>query len=258
MNELQKVEQAQPVANTEIKQNVSSPMRLVEMAISQNADIDKLEKLMDMQERWDAKQAEKSFNDAMSKFQAECPVIKSHKSGGSFKGGGGYMYAPIGDIVEQVRDTMAKHGLSYRFEQAQNGAEITVTCVATHVDGHSVRLSISGNPDASGSKNSVQSVGSTITYLRRYTLTGVFGIVTGDADTDARVGASQVVKGASVKQAQQIVDLCSELGIEEQKFMQVVSSRLNFAGVITSYMQLTDEQADFAISMLKDKMERPQ
>jgi len=245
-NEIQRID----TDNHPVQQQVSSPTRLIEIAINQNADIDKLEKLMAMQERWDAKQAEKAFNDAMAKFQAECPVIKSQKSGHNYK------YAPIGDIVEQVRETMAKHGLSYRFEQSQNGAEITVTCVATHVDGHSVKLSISGNPDTSGSKNSVQSVGSTITYLRRYTLTGVFGIVTGDTDTDARVEASKTVKMASVKQAQEIVDLCSALDVNEQQFMQFVSSRLNFAQTITSYMQLTEEQAGFAIFALKDKMER--
>ena len=244
-NEVQVIESNQSIQ----KVDQQSPSRLIELAISSNADVEKLEKLMVMQERWDAKQAEKAFNEAMSRFQSDCPVIKCQKQGHNYK------YAPIGDIIEQVRDTLARHGLSYRFEQLQNGSEITVTCVATHACGHSVRLSISGNPDTSGSKNSVQSIGSTITYLRRYTFTGVFGIVTGDLDTDARVDASKTLKFATIDQATQIINLCTALGRDESQFMSYISSRLSFAGAITSYLQLTDEQAEFAISLLRSKME---
>ncbi|QSM00623.1 ERF family protein [Oceanospirillum phage vB_OliS_GJ44] len=234
---------------TQLAQPVQqSPSRLIEMAISSNADIEKLEKLMEMQERWDAKQAERAFNDAMSRFQAECPVIESHKQGHNYK------YAPIGDIIAQVKDLLADHGLSYRFSQSQEGQSITVTCIATHRDGHSVELSMTGNPDNSGSKNGVQAVGSTVTYLRRYTFTGIFGIVTADTDSDARVQASQKIEMATVTQAGDIINLCTDLDIDESQFMGYLSSRLNFAQQITSYMQLTKEQADFAISALKKKM----
>ena len=47
----------------------NTPVHLLELAINQGADIDKLEKLMAMQERWDANLAKKAYTDAMVRFQ---------------------------------------------------------------------------------------------------------------------------------------------------------------------------------------------
>ena len=41
--------------------------------------------------------------------------------------------------------------------------------------------------DKTGSKNAVQAIGSTVTYLQRYTLIGALGITTADDDMDARI-----------------------------------------------------------------------
>lgn len=165
-----------------IKQEQASPNQLIQMAISQNADIDKLERLMDMQIKWDASQAQKKYFEALSKFQELCPVITKNKQGHNYK------YAPLSDIVQQIKQSLQQVGISYRFEQttSEQGA-IIITCVTTHVDGHSERTSMSASPDTSGSKNSVQAIGSTVSYLQRYTLTGSLGIATADDDMDGRL-----------------------------------------------------------------------
>jgi len=175
------------VVNQEINtpaQQSAMPAKMLELAIQQDADIDKLEKLMDLQERYDAKQAKSDYLVALSRFQSECPAIVSMKKGHNYK------YAPLSDIVAQIKDLLSSCGLSYRFEQAQDSGNITVRCVTSHVSGHSESLEMTAQPDTSGSKNTVQSVGSTVTYLRRYTLTGALGIVTADEDSDGRVEAS--------------------------------------------------------------------
>lgn len=163
---------------------VVTPMAMIQTAVSSGRDVAEIEKLMDLEERWNARQAKQAYLSALSEFQSKCPVIKNLKAGHNYK------YAPIGDIVAQVKDLLATCGLSYRFEQNQSGSEITVTCVTTHKDGHSESLSMSATPDKSGSKNDVQAIGSTITYLRRYSFTGAFGIVTADEDSDGRVEAA--------------------------------------------------------------------
>lgn len=159
----------------------SSPARLVEIAINQNADIDKLEKLMAMQERYDATQAKKAYVLALVDFQKDCPTIKKRKSGHN------YLYAPLSDIIAQIKAPLSKYGLAYRFEQSEVNGQIQITCHITHKDGHSETTSMTGNPDTSGSKNVIQSYGSTVTYLQRYTLTGALGITTADEDIDGRL-----------------------------------------------------------------------
>lgn len=155
--------------------------RLMEIALTSDAGIDKLEKLMILQERYEANLARKAFSQALANFQSECPTIICKKQGHNYK------YAPMGDVVEQTKVLIAKNGLSYRFEQKTEGSLIIICCVVGHVDGHSERLQLQADPDTSGSKNSVQAIGSTITYLKRYSFLGSFGIATADEDIDARL-----------------------------------------------------------------------
>ena len=59
-----------------------------------------------------------------------------------------------------------------------------MTCILAHKDGHSEETTLTAPPDTSGSKNAIQSTGSSVTYLKRYTLEAVTGIVTSDDDND--------------------------------------------------------------------------
>ncbi len=92
-------------------------MRLIEIAVNNGADITQLEKLMDLQERYEANQAKKEFNAAMSKFQAMLPVIE--KLGivdyTTSKGRTFYQYAKIEDIAKAIQPALKETGLSFRF-----------------------------------------------------------------------------------------------------------------------------------------------
>lgn len=56
-----------------------TPDRLLEIALNKDVDIDRLERLIAMKERWDKDQAEKAFFHAMTEFQNECPDIRKTK-----------------------------------------------------------------------------------------------------------------------------------------------------------------------------------
>lgn len=155
------------------------------IAMSPDADIDKLEKMLAMQERIEATNAKKSFYMAMSGFQMEMPSVVKHKQGHN------YQYAPLCDITKIAAPFLHKYGLSYRFEQQHDNKKITVTCVITHIDGHCEKTSMDGEPDTSGSKNAIQASGSAVQYLMRYTLIGALGITTADVDSDGRVNAQK-------------------------------------------------------------------
>lgn len=163
-----------------------SALTLIDKAVSAGLPVEALDRLMDLQDRIDAKEAERQFNMAISSFQAACPPIikrKEMRTGNAIS-----YYAPLGDIVEQIKDTLAEHRLSFRFrvEDLDDGG-IRVTCIVAHALGHSESTSMRGNADTSGSKNAIQAVGSTVTYLQRYTLIGALGLTTADEDMDGRV-----------------------------------------------------------------------
>lgn len=155
-------------------------MRLIELAIEKGTDITQIEKLMDLQERYEANQARKDFFVALSAFQSDLPVIE--KKGVTYNGG---PYARIEDISQAIKPSLVKYGLSYRFEQDQSDKLITVTCIVSNKSGHQERTSMTAPADASGNKNFIQAIASTVTYLRRYTLTGALGIIVGGEDDDA-------------------------------------------------------------------------
>lgn len=163
-----------------------SPMSLIQVAIESNADIEKLERLMQLQQQWDSQQGRKHFYEALAAFQRECPdILKTKKAHNSF-------YAPLGDIMNQIRGLLADCGLSIRFEQDHSNG-VTVTCVVTHKDGHAERTTMSAPADSSGSKNEIQAIASAVTYLQRYTLIGALGITTADADMDGRLPQGELI-----------------------------------------------------------------
>lgn len=168
----------------------TDPSQLIRLAVETNSTPENLEKLMDLQERWMAGQARVEFYDSFSIFQSELPAILKTKAGHN------YHYAPLSDIVEIIKPFMLKNRLTYRFEQDHSDG-IEITCIITHTAGHSERTTMKAAADTSGSKNAVQSVASTVSYLSRYTLTGALGIATADKDMDGRLAEGDDI--ASVK-----------------------------------------------------------
>jgi hypothetical protein len=172
------------------EQAPATPFELLQLAVSNNMDIDKLAQLMDLQKRWEDNQARKAFFNALSEFQSNVPEIrKTKKVGFDTKSGGrtDYNYAPLADIVRQIKDTCKECGISYRWEIQDSKEEIKITCLVTHIDGHTESTTMTVNPDASGSKNAIQARGSAIEYGKRYTLIGALGLSTADTDTDGQM-----------------------------------------------------------------------
>lgn len=184
---------ARAVATPTAGPAATSPMGMMLAALSQGATLEQVEKMMDLQERWEANEARKAFVQAMTAFKAEPIVIlKRKRVGFDTKDGGNtsYNHAELSDVTEAISPTMAKHELSYRWDVRQGDGRVTVDCVITHVRGHSETVTMSGAPDTSGKKNAIQQAASTVTYLQRYTLLAATGMSTKGADDDG-VGAGE-------------------------------------------------------------------
>jgi len=162
----------------------ATPMTLIQLAVSQNADIDKLEKLMELQMRWEANEAKKAFVSAMNAFKAEPPEIIKNRSVSFGAGKAAYDYASLDQVCTQVTHGLSKHGISHRWRVEQRDGIIRVTCILTHDMGHSEETSLEGSADTSGSKNSIQAIGSSVTYLERYSLLAATGLAVKNADND--------------------------------------------------------------------------
>lgn len=167
-----------------------NPNQLISLALEKQADPKIIEKLMDLHERWEAGQARKEYVAAMTAFKQEAPAVLKKNDRVDFttaKGRTAYNYANLGSIVQEITAILGKHNLSASWMTAQEGSNVTVTCHITHGAGHRESVTLTGPIDESGNKNRIQAVGSTVTYLQRYTLLAALGLATGE-DDDGRGG----------------------------------------------------------------------
>ncbi len=188
MNEI--VERDVSVQRAQVSQNVT-PMVLLQQAVAQGVDTDKLSALMDLQERWEKNEARKAFVAALNAFKANPPTIEKNKqvSFATSKGKTEYKHATLDNVSATIGAALSKQGISHRWEVEQlEGGRIKVTCVLTHALGHSERVPLEAKADDSGGKNSIQAVGSTVTYLQRYTLLAASGMAVKDQDDDGAGG----------------------------------------------------------------------
>jgi hypothetical protein len=160
----------------------ATPMGLIEMAVGRGASVDELRELMKMKFEYEANEARKAFVAAMNAFKAEAAkVIKNKKA--SFNQTS-WEYASLDNLCETLAPILSKHGLAHRWDIAQNEGKIRVTCVLTHELGHSESAMMEAGADTSGSKNAIQAIGSSITYLQKYTFFAVTGTAAKGTDTD--------------------------------------------------------------------------
>lgn len=180
-----------------VPQGEASPLALIQMAVSQGADIDYLQKLMDLQVRHEANEAKKAYNAAFAAFKSEAVTILRNKevTDGPLKG---KSYAELFSVVDAVTPAMAKHGLSHSWEITKDEKDwIEVTCIICHELGHSKSVKLGGPPDAGGAKNAIQARVSTISYLERATLKAACGVAERNEDKDGGTGADELTDKAA-------------------------------------------------------------
>ncbi len=196
-----------------------TPMHMLQIAVEKGADLEQMRQLMDLQERWEANEARRAAVTALTAFKAAPTEITKNKHV-SFPSKGGqteYDHATLDNVCKVVGKAMGQHGLSYRWEVEQpDGGAIRVTCVLTHQQGHSERVSLQAGADQSGGKNNIQAVASTVTYLERYTLLAITGLATMDQDDDAAGGDPELI---SAEQKEKIVVLMREVNADTDKFL---------------------------------------
>jgi hypothetical protein len=174
-------------------------------AMNPDVDIDKMERLLQMQERVLDRQAASDYSAAMAGMQMEIPSIAER---GKTNNG---RYATLEDIVDTVRPILQKHGFAVSFRVKTQQGAVEVTGVLMHRGGHREETTMMLPTDTSGNKNAVQAFGSSVSYGKRYVLCSLLNITTRGEDDDGNSAApTKTVTAFQAGQIAQTVERCPE------------------------------------------------
>jgi hypothetical protein len=197
---------------------VSSIMAVIErVALNPDVDIAKMEKLLDMQERVLNRNSRMAFASDLAAMQSEMPSIAEN---------GAIMhdkklhsrYATFEDINDAVKPVLQAHGFAISFRVKQD-AQIEVTAILSHRQGHIEETCLRLPSDTSGAKNAVQAIGSAVSYGKRYTMMAMLNITSrapADRDDDGQDTSSVLPH----EQAAEIDLLIAEAKANKKKFLE--------------------------------------
>lgn len=201
-----------------------TPMAMLSLAVERGANMDVIEKMMGLQERWEAGEARKAFDEAIASAKAKIPpIVKDRKVAyGEGNKAVSYSHEDLAGIAKIIDPILSANGLSYRYRVASDlNQPIRVTCIIAHRLGHSEETTLTAGADNSGSKNSIQAIGSTISYLQRYTLKAALGLAAAAdddgkaADTPAATSETSLISAAEVAELEQLI---KDAGTTVEKF----------------------------------------
>lgn len=134
---------------------------------------------------------------AMAKAQAEIGTAHKDRANDFFRS----KYADLASVWDACRAPLSKYGLSIIQSPSAEGVNVTVVTVLLHTSGQWIESTLSvvaalppskdksGKPiDPPPTAPTPQSVGSAITYARRYALQSMIGVAPDDDDGNAASG----------------------------------------------------------------------
>lgn len=190
--------------------------------------IERVEQAFAFHERVQASQARKAFDAAMAAAKAAIPVIKKNcnVTFGEGTKTTAYDHEDLAEIARTVDPILSANGLSYRFRVSSAvDAPVTVTCVISHVDGHFEVTTLASGRDTSGAKNAIQSVGSTLTYLQRYTLKAALGLASAkDDDGKTSEATADELATLSDKQIAEFEQLLKDTNSNRAVFLKIAQA----------------------------------
>lgn len=165
-----------------------TPMELLQSAISQGLDIGVIERLASLQMQFTDRADKIAFRDAMTRFKEDMPKILRSRPIVDKEGKEKYKVVALEDVADPVMKALVKLGITYRYKTADlPDGRIRVTCIlgmqgtAYEEEGST----LAAPPDTAGGKDPLKAVGSTASYLEKYTLMASVGMHVYGADPEA-------------------------------------------------------------------------
>ena len=219
-------------------QDQNSPANLMRIALTHGESLEKIEKMLELQIKYEANEAKKAYFDAVAQFNENPPAILKDKSNTQFKGS---RYTSLGNLLQTVNPALGKYGLSASFIPSQAENEVKLTCKLSHRLGHSESVTMSAPPDTSGgaSKNPIQQIKSTFTYLRAMTFEAVTGLSAVDeanldddgntAYSDEFISPEQLATLVKEKEAVGMTDKLFLRSLKIEVLSELPANKFNFA-----------------------------
>ena len=183
---------------------------------------------------------------AMAKFQEEVKQPLKDKNNPFFKS----KYVPLENVVEAITDVAPKNGLSFvQWALNDENGRVGVATMLMHESGEWIKF----DPvHMKADKETAQGAGALISYLKRYSLSAVFGITSDQDDDGNSASGNKVAKSASqaeIGNLKKEIIAFSKLMAEQGKDVkpEQVEQTLN----ITDYTKLNSEDVKAAVNKLK-------
>jgi hypothetical protein len=175
-------------------QEISGPMLpkppadLLQLAIERDGSIDVIERLAKLQMDFFDREDRIAFRGAMTQFKEDMPRVIRQRSVRDKQGDEKYKVVALEDVADPVMKALVKLGITYRYKTADlPDGRIRVTCIlglrgtAYEEEGST----LAAPPDVEGGKSPLKAVGSTTSYLEKYTLMASVGMHVYGADPEA-------------------------------------------------------------------------
>jgi hypothetical protein len=210
-----------PKENQEVSVvEVKAPAQLIELAIEKgNIDLEKLEKLMLLQERHVANEAKKIFVTSFSMAQMEISAVVKDKLNPQTHS----KYAGLESIIENAKPVYTKHGFSVIFYEGKPeiADAVRVCADVLHRAGHKETYYYDVPLDGTGIKGNanmtrIHGKSSSVSYGRRYLMCMIWNIATEDDDG---VAAGLPVEYITDKERSELTDMAVEQGASLPKLI---------------------------------------
>ena len=184
-------------------------------------NVEKLERLLAIQERLLADQRKTAYYAALARLQAKLPQIAKEGVILDRDGKARNRYAKIEDIDVAIRPLCAEEGFSFSFDSKSlpGGAGSEYSCAMQHREGHVETKSLVLTVDSGAGRNAVQSAGSSISYAKRYLLGMHLHLVMRDEDDDGNGRAPITAEQATDLQA-----ALKEAGGSAERFLRFLNA----------------------------------
>lgn len=229
---------------------------VIAAASDPSVDVAKMRELLGLQKELMAMQAEQQFVEAFDRLSMKLPRVKRNgtveyrnKQTGALEKS--FNFAKWEDIDTAIRPLLQQEGFVLSFDTAPrqgDGGGIIVTGTLSHIGGHRRTASIPLALDGSGGKNSIQGMGSTFSYGKRYTATALLNIVTESEDDDGVRGGKRFIQPEA---AEELRALLLDVGRQEGPFLD----RL-FAGTVRSFEEIEEGPGHLAARSTLDGIKR--
>ena len=196
----------------------NSPAEMIRLAVSGKADLVQLEKLLALQERYEANEARKIFTQSFALAQAKiASVIKTKVNPITHS-----KYADLGDIIVSASRVYTAEGFSVIFYEGDTAVpdSIRVCADILHKAGHKETYHYDVPLDGTGLKGNanmtkIHGKSSSVSYGRRYLMCMVWNIPTQD-DNDGNNGEVIYI---SQEEGNKIMDMVVSTGSNLEKFL---------------------------------------